>query len=106
MPGAHSSQHGPQASEARYPRCPANVPWGWDASWTLLSYGAAMLISYVLRLHADELASGRVVGEVEAVASGQRFLVRSVEQMIAFLMETSQAEEASVRAAQPLYGEA
>ncbi|MDA8400681.1 MAG: hypothetical protein M0008_11685 [Actinomycetota bacterium] len=65
-----------------------------------------MLISYVLRLRADELALGHVVGEVEAVASGQRFVVRSMEQMMAFLMETCQGESASVLAVQPTYGEA
>ncbi len=51
-----------------------------------------MFISYVIRLRADELDRGRVAGEIEGVASGQRFKVRSVEQLIAFIMETRSSE--------------
>ena len=48
-----------------------------------------MLISYVLRLRSDELAAGRVVGEVEAVANGHRFVVRSLDQLLAFLIDSN-----------------
>ena len=40
---------------------------------------------YVLRLLPTELASGRVVGEVEDVASGGTALIRSVEELVGFL---------------------
>lgn len=47
-----------------------------------------MLISYVLRLRPDALADGRFVGEIEAVTSRQRSLVRNVDQLAAFVLAT------------------
>jgi hypothetical protein len=47
-----------------------------------------MLISYVLRLRPDALADGRFVGEIEAVTSRQRSLVRNVDQVAAFVLST------------------
>ena len=47
-----------------------------------------MLISYVLRLRPDALADGRFVGEIEAVTSRQRTLVRTVDQVAAFVLAT------------------
>lgn len=47
-----------------------------------------MLISYVLRLRPDALADGRFVGEIEAVTSRQRSMVRTVDQMAAFVLAT------------------
>ena len=44
-----------------------------------------MVSVYVLRLLPTELASGRVVGEVEDVASGGTALIRSVEELVGFL---------------------
>lgn len=51
-----------------------------------------MVISYVLRVRPESLDEGRVVGEVEAVASGQRSAVRSIGQVLAFLVETAEDE--------------
>lgn len=45
---------------------------------TRRSYGRAVLISFVLRLVPEELAEGRLTGEVEAVHTGRRALVSNV----------------------------
>lgn len=58
-----------------------------------------MFISYVIRLRADELDRGRLVGEIEGVATGQRFTVRSSEQLLAFVMETGSSEQRAACAA-------
>jgi hypothetical protein len=47
-----------------------------------------MFVSYVLRVRPEGLGDGRFSGEVEAVATGQRFAVRSVEELVAFVLET------------------
>lgn len=59
-----------------------------DTGWTPPAYRAGMLISYVLRLRPDALADGRFVGEIEAVTSRQRSLVRTVDQVAAFVLAT------------------
>jgi len=59
-----------------------------DIGWTPAPYRAHMLISYVLRLRPDALADGRFVGEIEAVTSRQRSLVRNVDQVAAFVLAT------------------
>lgn len=48
-----------------------------------------MLISYVLRLRPDALADGRFVGEIEAVTTRQRRSVRTVDQVAAFILQTT-----------------
>ncbi|MHB1583256.1 MAG: hypothetical protein ACYCU7_08385 [Acidimicrobiales bacterium] len=60
-----------------------------------------MVISYVLRVRPESLDEGRVVGEVEAVASGQRYAVRSIEQVLAFLVETAEDEVLRSQVARP-----
>jgi hypothetical protein len=57
-----------------------------------------VIISYVLRLRTDALADGCFVGEVEAVASGQRRSIASVEQLAAFVRSTM-ADQLSVSSA-------
>jgi len=47
-----------------------------------------MFVSYVLRVRPEGVRDGRFSGEVEAVATGQRFAVRSVEELVAFVLET------------------
>lgn len=47
-----------------------------------------MVISYVLRLRPEELADGRFVGEVEAVTSRQRRHIRTMDQMLTFILTT------------------
>lgn len=47
-----------------------------------------MFVSYVLRVRPEGVREGRFSGEVEAVATGQRFVVRSVDELVAFVLET------------------
>lgn len=54
-----------------------------------------MFVSYVLRLHSSYLAEGKFVGEVEGVATGLRLPVRSAEELVAFVLETTRSEEAA-----------
>jgi hypothetical protein len=46
------------------------------------------VISYVLRLRPEEVADGRFVGEVEAVASRRRRRIRTIEQITSFILAT------------------
>ncbi len=48
-----------------------------------------MLISYIVRLRSDALTEGRLVGEIEAVATRARTLVRSVDQVASFVLATA-----------------
>lgn len=43
-----------------------------------------MLVTYVLRLHVTELQSGRMVGVVEDVTSGERNTIRDASELIEF----------------------
>jgi hypothetical protein len=56
-----------------------------------------MSISYVLRLRSDALADGRFVGEIEAVSDAQRQVVRTIDQMAAFILETGRPESSNAR---------
>ena len=47
-----------------------------------------MFVSYVLRVRPQGVRGGRFSGEVEAVATGQRFAIRSVEELVAVVLET------------------
>jgi len=47
-----------------------------------------MFVSYVLRVRPESLRDGRFTGEVEAVATGQRYAVRSLDELLAFVLET------------------
>lgn len=51
-----------------------------------------MNISYVLRIRPESVAGGRLRGEIEAVTTGQRFAVRSFEQLKAIILETLDSE--------------
>ncbi|HXW39477.1 MAG TPA: hypothetical protein VEJ44_07265 [Acidimicrobiales bacterium] len=53
-----------------------------------------MFVSYVLRVRPESLKDGRFAGEVEAVATGQRFAVRSADELLAFVLETAAEEMA------------
>lgn len=55
-----------------------------------------MLISYVLRLRPDALADGRFLGEIEAVTTRQRHAIRTVDQVEAFILQTSPEQAAQV----------
>jgi hypothetical protein len=50
-----------------------------------------MTISVVLRLADAALAAGRLAGEVELVATGEREVIRSAEELMAFLRRGSPA---------------
>ena len=56
-----------------------------------------VLVSYVIRLRSNYLADGKFVGEVEGVATGLRFPIQSLEQLVAFVLETTGSEEAAAR---------
>jgi hypothetical protein len=60
-----------------------------------------VLISYVLRVDHDALAAGRLVAEVEAVGSRQRFVVHSLEELTAFLVETCEHERMIAERSRP-----
>ncbi|GEM_PF-4967471 len=57
----------------------------WDAGGTPVSLAVQMNVSVLLRLLPEPLARGCLVGEVEVVRTGQRALVRSVEELVAYL---------------------
>ncbi len=48
-----------------------------------------MFVSYVLRVRPDGLPEGQFAGVVEAVATGRRHAVRSVDELLAFVLETA-----------------
>lgn len=50
-----------------------------------------MLISYVLRLVPTAAAEGRIVGEVEVVASGRVQTIRSVDELLVLVREEQQS---------------
>ncbi|HXQ18566.1 MAG TPA: hypothetical protein VN781_02955 [Acidimicrobiales bacterium] len=51
-----------------------------------------MFVSYVLRVRPESVSNERFVGEVEAVGTGQRYAVRSFDQVLAFVLETMRDE--------------
>ena len=58
-----------------------------------------MFVSYVLRVRPESLREGRFTGEVEAVATGQRYAVRSLDELLSFVLETMGEELALARIA-------
>ena len=44
-----------------------------------------MMVAYVLRLRSEALARGAVVGELEDVDTGTRHVLRSADELLAFL---------------------
>jgi hypothetical protein len=56
-----------------------------------------MFVSYVLRVRPESLREGRFTGEVEAVATGQRYAVRSLDELLSFVLETMGEELALAR---------
>jgi hypothetical protein len=56
-----------------------------------------MFVSYVLRVRPESLREGRFTGEVEAVATGQRYAVRSLDELLSFVLETMGEEQALAR---------
>ncbi len=42
-----------------------------------------MLVSFIVRLRAEDLHTGAIAGEVHVVATGEQAIVRSLEDLIA-----------------------
>ena len=55
-----------------------------------------MVISYVLRLRSDDLADGRFVGEIEAIATRRKAPVRNADQITAFVLDTAASQALEV----------
>ena len=60
-----------------------------------------MLVSYVLRVRPEDVDAGKLVGEVEAVASGRRYAVRSSDDLVILLGLTIDSELRLSRVARP-----
>jgi hypothetical protein len=54
-----------------------------------------VLLSYVLRVIPEELRSGRLVGDVEAVRTGEHQAIRDVEELVTFCVKTGSDEAGS-----------
>jgi len=52
-----------------------------------------VIVSFVLRLRAEELAEGRITGEMEEVVSGERRAIRSLDEVNMFCIECGQKFE-------------
>lgn len=50
-------------------------------------------MSFVLRLRQEDLVKGQLVGEMEAVSSGERRAIRNIDDMTAFCTEKGQEIE-------------
>ncbi|HEY1733421.1 MAG TPA: hypothetical protein VGG23_03155 [Acidimicrobiales bacterium] len=61
-----------------------------------------MVISYVLRLRSDDLANGRFVGEIEAVATRRKGPVRNADQITVFVLDTAVSQALEVDSAAAL----
>jgi hypothetical protein len=64
-----------------------------------------MLVSYVLRVHTDRVGRKDFAGEVEAVASGRRSGVKSLQELMAFVQSTIDDESTAIRDALTERGE-
>ncbi len=58
-----------------------------------------MLVSYVLRLHTERVGQEEFAGEVEAVASGRRSGVSSLNELLTFVQSTIDDESWAIREA-------
>ncbi len=56
-----------------------------------------MLVSYVLRVHTDRVGPREFAGEVEAVASGRKSGVKSLQELQAFVQSTIDDESTAIR---------
>jgi hypothetical protein len=56
-----------------------------------------MLVSYVIRVHPDRVGRESFAGEVEAVASGRRSGVTSLQEFMAFVESTVDDETMAIR---------
>ena len=56
-----------------------------------------MTISVVLRLVDDAVRAGELAGEVEVVATGDRRLVRDVDELVTFLVQVTAGDRPEPR---------
>ncbi|HEX5268587.1 MAG TPA: hypothetical protein VFW24_17615 [Acidimicrobiales bacterium] len=56
-----------------------------------------MLVSYVLRLVPDQLSGGRLVGEVEAVNTGERRAIHGADELLGFCTESYREAQSAAR---------
>jgi hypothetical protein len=56
-----------------------------DAGWTDAPDHGPVVTSYLLRLLDERRASGELVGEIEAIGSGETVTVRSADELVAFI---------------------
>jgi hypothetical protein len=55
-----------------------------DARWTVAADDRLVLVTLVIRLVAEELAKGEVIGRVEHVGSGEHATVHGLEELVSF----------------------
>jgi hypothetical protein len=58
-----------------------------------------MFVSYVLRMRPEEATPERFTAQVEAVGTGQRLIVHTVDELIGFLIDTVGDERAAAERA-------
>ena len=58
-----------------------------------------MLVSYVLRVNTDRVEREQFAGEVEAVASGRKSGVNSLDELMSFVQLTIESETSAIRVA-------
>ena len=76
----------------------------WDGVGTARPYVPPVFVAFVLRVLPDELASGRVVGEVEVVETGEHIVIRSVEELCAVMQGCVPTPIGGVAGANPVEG--
>jgi hypothetical protein len=59
----------------------------------------SMLVSYVVRLHTDRVGQEDFAGQIEAVASGRKCGITSLEDLMAFVQTTIESETSAIREA-------
>lgn len=62
----------------------------WDGRGTAWSYDRRMTISVIVRAVEQALLAGRLAGEVEVVATGEKTVVSDANELVAFLRRPSE----------------
>jgi hypothetical protein len=63
-----------------------------DARWTGGADDRRVLITLVIRLVAEQLAKGEVIGRVEHVGSGEQATVHGLDELVRFARQHAAAE--------------
>jgi hypothetical protein len=64
-----------------------------DSHWTGGADDRRVLVTLVIRLVAEELARGEVIGRVEHVGSGEQTTVRGLDELVSFARRHAAAEQ-------------